>query len=314
MGLLDSAFGLVTGLFTANKTRQAEDKARQDAKNAVTKADFDAGVARQNAIADLTEARQYGESQASLGRALYQKDAQNKFVDMRSAAQAGGFNPLSILAATGGAGFGDYGGASGFNGVVNSPGVSGVTMADTASAPPLTSISMLGSALTGAGSGFADVLSGKAAQDAARDRLSLDLGNIQLDQARWNLAHPVMYNGGLPVGSAGGSSSGGRFESIAVPGYGIVPTRVGDIFSMGTQAAQVVDDGLKNPDRALSAIWHAAVDPDVVAFKRAWPKVVDWYSTMGVAAPRAASSLGYGRDPGSRAVPAPRNDNRFSNH
>lgn len=37
------------------------------------------------------------------------KDASNKFVDLRNAAQKAGFNPLTALRATGGVGFGSYG-------------------------------------------------------------------------------------------------------------------------------------------------------------------------------------------------------------
>ena len=51
-------------------------------------------------------------AQDEKNRALAKEDASNKFSDMSAAARKAGFNPLTVLRATGGAGFGSYGGYS----------------------------------------------------------------------------------------------------------------------------------------------------------------------------------------------------------
>jgi hypothetical protein len=190
MGLLTAALNTVTGLFTANKARQAQDKQNQEVKNAAAAA---AEASRQAATIDFERARGVAQQNRDDAKA----DAAAKFSDLRNAAITGGFNPLTALTATGGAGFGDYGGSSAYTPASD---VSGVA----AGAAPLASISMLGSVLDKTGTALGDIFSGKAAQDEARDRLNLDLGQVNLDQARWNLAHPVTL-GGDRYASGGGS-------------------------------------------------------------------------------------------------------------
>lgn len=65
-------------------------------------------VKRQNAAAEAAYQRQL--AQDAKNRELAKQDAANKFVDMNAAAKKAGINPLTALRATGGAGFGMYGG------------------------------------------------------------------------------------------------------------------------------------------------------------------------------------------------------------
>lgn len=108
-------------------------------------------------------------------------DAANKFVDLRAAAEKGGFSPLTALQATGGAGFGNYG----------------------SSAPPLASVELL----TGAVGKFYDEASGQGAQRRATDKLNFDLAQLRLDQARSGVYVPsppsaVAGMGPSPLGNS----------------------------------------------------------------------------------------------------------------
>lgn len=121
-----------------------------------------------------------------------QSDAANKFVDLRNAAIAGGFNPLTALEATGGSGFGNY----------------------PSSAPPLASIELLKGALD---AGAAE-LNGSAENQRKADRLNLDLAQIKVDQAKASAKFAP------PVSATGAGSPGGLGYSAAkVPGPGDVP-------------------------------------------------------------------------------------------
>ena len=99
---------------------------------------------------------------ANKARRQAKADAANKFIDLRAAAEAGGFNPLTALEATGGGGFGAY----------------------PSSAPPLASVELL----TGAVQDGIDEIDGTAAMRRAKDRLELDLAKLRLDQARSGVA------------------------------------------------------------------------------------------------------------------------------
>ena len=102
---------------------------------------------------------------ASKARKQAKEDAANKFIDLRAAALAGGFNPLTALESTGGAGFGAY----------------------PSSAPPLASIELL----TGAADGVVDELSGAADLRRKTDQLNYDLAALKLDQARSGVVLPA---------------------------------------------------------------------------------------------------------------------------
>lgn len=95
---------------------------------------------------------------ANKARQQAKGDAFNKFADLRDAAINGGFNPLTALQATGGAGFGAY----------------------PTSAPPLASVELL----TGGLQKGMDEVTGVADQRRAADRLNLDMAQLRLDQAR----------------------------------------------------------------------------------------------------------------------------------
>lgn len=84
---------------------------------------------------------------------------QTRFVDLRAAAEAGGFNPLTAL-------------ESGYQSPLSGGGV-----------PPLASTALVQNSLQG----FADVFSGKAAQEMARDKLDYDLGKLALETGMANL-------------------------------------------------------------------------------------------------------------------------------
>jgi hypothetical protein len=65
-------------------------------------------IERQNAAAEAAYQRQL--AQDAKNRELAKQDASNKFTDMKAAAEKAGINPLTALRATGGVGFGMYGG------------------------------------------------------------------------------------------------------------------------------------------------------------------------------------------------------------
>lgn len=85
-------------------------------------------------------------------------DQKKQFERLREAAERGGFNPLTALQSTGGAGFG----------------------ALPSSAPPLASIDFIRDAL----SGVADEVTGEAAERRATDRFNRELAELQLERAK----------------------------------------------------------------------------------------------------------------------------------
>lgn len=84
-------------------------------------------------------------------------DQSKQFSRLRDAAIRGGFNPLTVLQATGGGGFGNL----------------------PSSAPPLASIELL----TGAISSGIDELNGEAGRRRAADDLAMDLTKVQIEQS-----------------------------------------------------------------------------------------------------------------------------------
>lgn len=106
-------------------------------------------------------------------RATAKADAANKYVDMNAAAEKAGLNPLTVLRATGGTGFGAYGGY----GAVMRQGL----VQPTISAPILSSSSVATQIGLGAVKGFIDYKSNEKANEHY-DRLNeLDLEQRQLD-------------------------------------------------------------------------------------------------------------------------------------
>lgn len=102
------------------------------------------------------------ERNAAIARANDLEDAREQFTRLRAAAEKAGFNPLTALGATGGAGF--TGLASGVPGAV----------------APLVSASVLQNAVQG----VEDVVTGRAATRDAMNRAQLELMQIDIQNAR----------------------------------------------------------------------------------------------------------------------------------
>jgi len=146
---------------------------------------------------------------ASKQRSQAKEDAANKFIDLRASALAGGFNPLTALQATGGAGFGAY----------------------PSSAPPLASIEFL----TGAADGIVDEVSGAADLRRATDRLNFDLAALKLDQARSGVVLPpppsaVAAFGASPLGALPVTVAQ---SNVGVTDAGVDPSDAADIAAAG---------------------------------------------------------------------------------
>lgn len=107
-----------------------------------------------------------GKSSARKERSNSIKDTIESLPRLRQSAEKAGFNPLTALMATGGAGFNNI--ASG--------------------AAPLASIQ----AISGAVQGAADVFTGKKAEDDNRQRVIDDLNSIQLERAKAGKAGMVV--------------------------------------------------------------------------------------------------------------------------
>ena len=87
-------------------------------------------------------------------------DQKKQFERLRESAERGGFNPLTALQATGGAGFG--------------------AGALPSSAPPLASLDFIRDAVKGA----SDEITGVAAEKRATDRFNRELAELQLEKAK----------------------------------------------------------------------------------------------------------------------------------
>lgn len=122
----------------------------------------------------LTQTRQMRDEQWKRDDAHYARDAKvnaNRFVDLRAAAEKGGFNPLTALG-SGLAGGGGFSGSGG--GQMASLAVGGV-------APPLTS----GSLLSGGGAQMlGEGLAGLFDQEKAKRTHQNDLAALQMDKLR----------------------------------------------------------------------------------------------------------------------------------
>lgn len=178
---------------------------------------------------------------ANKARQQAKGDAFNKFADLRDAAINGGFNPLTALQATGGAGFGAY----------------------PSSAPPLASVELL----TGGLQKASDEVTGVAAQRRAADRLNLDMAQLRLDQARSGV---VAY---APRSAAGGVGSGppalGRSAvTVATTARGGVrvgmgppgPVRKTEVKPIGNESGWTAVEN----DDTYGKIWLPTVNDEVV--------------------------------------------------
>lgn len=165
----------------------------------------------------------FGQSKA---RSQARADSRSQFVRLRGAAEKAGFNPLTALQATGGAGF------TGF----------------PSSAPPLASIELL----TDAASGISDEITGKAAQDRAKEAMELDLAKIKLEQARGQVAAMQPQTAAMPSGFVPGAARLGRqaVTSATVAG-GETRPKLGfgstDAFDAKNQRKTEVADTVNSP-------------------------------------------------------------------
>lgn len=102
----------------------------------------------------------FGARSARKQREQARSDQKRQFERLREAAERGGFNPLTALQSTGGAGFGAGSLPSG--------------------APPLASFEFIRDGI----SGVADELTGVNAQNRATDRFNRELAELQLEKAK----------------------------------------------------------------------------------------------------------------------------------
>lgn len=189
-GFIAPVLSAAAGFFTSSAGAAVAAGAATAAVSAVAQAD---AQKKQNAAAEAAYQRQLAEQQkerdrqaaidaankveqASIdekNRATAKADAANKYVDMNAAAQKAGLNPLTVLRATGGTGFGAYGGygAALRQGLVQ----------PTISAPILSKTSVATQIGLGAVKGFIDYKTNMKANEHY-DRLNeLDLEQRQLD-------------------------------------------------------------------------------------------------------------------------------------
>lgn len=189
-GLISPVLSAVSGFFGTTAGAAVATGAATAAVSAVAQADADK---KRNAAAEAAYQRQLAEQQKERdrqaaidaankaeqlaidekNRATAQADAANKYVDMNAAAEKAGLNPLTVLRATGGTGFGAYGGY----GAVMRQGL----VQPTISAPILSTSSVATQIGLGAVKGFVDYKSNQKANEHY-DRLNeLDLEQRQLD-------------------------------------------------------------------------------------------------------------------------------------
>jgi hypothetical protein len=189
-GFIAPVLSAVSGFFGTTAGAAVATGAATAAVSAVAQADADK---KRNAAAEAAYQRQLAEQQKERdrqaaidaankseqlaidekNRATAKADAANKYVDMNAAAQKAGLNPLTVLRATGGTGFGAYGGY----GAVMRQGL----VQPTISAPILSKTSVATQIGLGAVKGFIDYKSNQKANEHY-DRLNeLDLEQRQLD-------------------------------------------------------------------------------------------------------------------------------------
>jgi hypothetical protein len=164
---------------------------------------------RQAAIDAANKAEQLAIDEKN--RATAKADAANKYVDMNAAAEKAGLNPLTVLRATGGTGFGAYGGY----GAVMRQGL----VQPTISAPILSTSSVATQIGLGAAKGFIDFKTNQKANEHY-DRLNeLDLEQRQLDIKLSKQQLKQMRAPKAVMPSAGGNlpPTGGNIKTTDLP-------------------------------------------------------------------------------------------------
>jgi hypothetical protein len=158
-------------------------KSQNKAANAAYNKMLSEQEAERNRIATQNDLdRKYQAKIDEQNRITAKADAANKFVDMNAAAQKAGLNPLTVLRATGGSGFGAYGGYGAvLQGAVTQP---------TIQAPILSSQSVAQQIGLGALQGFIDFKTNQTANehydrlnelDLEQRKINIKLGKAQLD-------------------------------------------------------------------------------------------------------------------------------------
>jgi hypothetical protein len=160
--------------------QKAQNKAAQTAYNKMLAEQ----EAERNRIAIQNDLdRKYQAKIDEQNRITAKADAANKFVDMNAAAQKAGLNPLTVLRATGGSGFGAYGG---YGAVLQ-----GSVVQPTIQAPILSNQSVAQQIGLGALQGFIDFKANQRMNehydrlnelDLEQRKIDIKLGNAQLDQ------------------------------------------------------------------------------------------------------------------------------------
>jgi len=211
MSLLGGLIGIGGGMFanrSAKKMAVRQENARQNQyRQERSDNQEDAATARANYNEDEARIFERGTDQE---RKLYERsldDVANQYSRLRDAAEAGGFNPLSVLGtgqapASGGV---ISGGAQGFKSAA-ALGQSGFA--------PLSSIDMI----TGGLQEVADAFDGTV--DAQEENLTLrnELMRIELDQHRSGVYTPKLGPNRTGLPSSGSSADGAPLGSKAMPG------------------------------------------------------------------------------------------------
>jgi hypothetical protein len=166
-------------------------------------------VKRQNAAAEAAYKRQLAQDKKN--RQLAKQDASNKFTDLTAAAKKAGINPLTALRATGGAGFGMYGGM-------------------TAVAPVLSRFNFATTFATNVGK---QVLNYK--QNAPIDKYNAEVRKLELEQRRLDIKlGKQQLNALRSVGVGIGSNKGNNPDAtnsrtaVTTPAGTTTPANVSD--------------------------------------------------------------------------------------
>lgn len=157
-----------------------------------------------NAAAEAAYKRQLAQDEKN--RQLAKQDAANKFVDMNAAAKKAGINPLTALRATGGAGFGMYGGM-------------------TAVAPVLSRFNFATTFAKNVGQVFLD-----KKQNEPIDAYNRELRKLELEQRRLDIKLAKQTLTGMTQNSGGGMPK--------------VPKNVMEGYSLGMKNEYLAKHGL----------------------------------------------------------------------
>jgi hypothetical protein len=182
-------------------------------------------------LAEQAAARKRQAEIDAKNRELAKQDAANKFTDMNKAASKAGINPLTALRATGGAGFGAYGG---YNGLMQS----------TIQAPVLSKQSFAMNLGTRLANTFIDMK-----MNAPIDRYNAEVRNLELEQRRLDIKLGKQQLDALrSVGVGIGSNKGNNPEAtnsrtaVTTPAGTISPANVSDAEAYEQRYGDIVQE------------------------------------------------------------------------